>query len=58
MYNENINSNKFGLNQETVFFILVDSKTVWTTLPVPIRIDTLKRQRTFMLPHQQSKSEQ
>jgi hypothetical protein len=34
------------------FLILVDSETLWTALPVPVRIDTPKRLRTFTLPHQ------
>jgi hypothetical protein len=39
------------------FLILVDSKTLWTMLPVPVRFDTLKRPRTFTLPHQEQTSE-
>jgi hypothetical protein len=41
-----------ALTWKQSFLILVESKTLWMMLPVPVRIDTLKRQSTFMLPYQ------
>ncbi len=49
--------NKFGLNLETVFSHTGGQKTLWTTLPLTVRIDTLKRPKTFTLPHQDQHSE-
>jgi len=34
------------------FLRLLDSETLWKMHPVPVRIDTLKRPSSFMLPHQ------
>ncbi len=44
--------NKLDLTWKQSFLILVDSKTLWTMLPVPVRIDTLNRPSTFTLQNQ------
>jgi hypothetical protein len=52
MNNETISSNKFGLNLETVFSFTGGQRNSWTTLSVPVRIDTMKRLNIFTLSNQ------